>query len=65
MLLMIYIINLIILEVFMYIWYMMSYVIFSGLVDFVVYMLGLMIVVNLVIFVILYYLMCWLYLSVN
>lgn len=63
-LLMIYIINLTILEAFTYIWYTMGHVISSSLADFAVYTLGPTIAVNLAIFVILYYPMRRLYLSV-
>ncbi|RRK11136.1 rod shape-determining protein MreD [Lactiplantibacillus garii] len=64
-LLMVYIINLTIVEAFVYIWYSMSNVIDGNLADFAVYTLGPTIAVNLAIFVILYYPVRRLYFSVN
>ncbi|CAJ1228785.1 MULTISPECIES: rod shape-determining protein MreD [Lactiplantibacillus] len=64
-LLMVYIINLTIVEAFAYIWYSMGHVINSNLADFAVFTLGPTIAVNLAIFVIAYYPMRRLYLSVN
>jgi len=64
-LLMVYIINLTILETFTFIWYSMSHVASSTVADFTVYTLGPTIATNLAIFVILYYPMRRLYLSVN
>ncbi|CAM3027936.1 rod shape-determining protein MreD [Lactiplantibacillus plajomi] len=64
-LLMVYIINLTIVEAFAYTWYSLCDVVNSGLADFAVYTLGPTIALNLAIFVILYYPVRRLYFSVN
>ncbi|VDG19186.1 rod shape-determining protein MreD [Lactobacillus sp.] [Lactiplantibacillus mudanjiangensis] len=63
--LMVYIINLTIVEAFVYIWYLIGKVITSNLADFAVYTLGPTIAVNLALFVILYYPVRQLYLKVS
>ncbi|AVK60765.1 rod shape-determining protein MreD [Lactobacillus sp. CBA3605] len=63
--LMVYIINLTIVESFVYIWYLIGKVITSNITDFAVYTLGPTIAVNLAIFVVLYYPVRQLYLRVN
>lgn len=64
-LLMVYIINLTIVEAFVYVWYLISKIVTSNLADFAVYTLGPTIAVNLAIFVVLYYPVRQLYLRIN
>ena len=63
--LMVYIINLTIVETFVYIWYIIGKVVTGNLADFAVYTLGPTIAVNLALFVILYYPVRQLYLKAS